>query len=117
MTADFWGACDTTVDVKWLDANLPDGYRGQYECISLNTSTLICTASKVTLDPDELNIGTGDHEDKQKTACHEVGHSVGLQHGDTKPDCMRNGEIPDLSVQWRRYGSGHHIPDHINPTY
>ena len=28
MSADFWGPCDSTVDVKWLDANLPDGQRG-----------------------------------------------------------------------------------------
>jgi hypothetical protein len=68
------------------------------------------------LDPAELNQGSGDHEDKQKTACHEVGHSVGLQGGPSKPDCMRNGEIPDLSLQWRKF-SDHHIFDHINPTY
>jgi hypothetical protein len=114
MSATFQSSCDSTTDVRWLDANLPAGQRGVYTCIDKGGD--ICFRANVTMDPNELNIGPNDHEDKLKTACHEAGHSVGLEHGNSKSDCMINGEIPDTTVQWRRY-STHHISDHINPRY
>ncbi len=117
MTVDLV-SCESTTDVRWRDADLPGGTRGTYACTSPTDPQPgdTCFASTVTLDPAELNEGTNDQEDKTKTACHEVGHSVGLQHGDNKSDCMINGELPSLDIQWRRY-SDHHIFDHINPTY
>jgi hypothetical protein len=117
MTADRVG-CTSATDVRWFDANLPGSIRGQYDCTNPGNPGPgdICLASDVTLDPDEINQGDDDPEDRKKTACHEVGHSVGLIHGDNKDDCMINGPIPDTTAQWRNF-SNHHVQDHINPTY
>jgi hypothetical protein len=76
----------------------------------------ICYHGQIILDPTEIDKGTDDDADRKKTACHEVGHSVGLQHGDNKLDCMIIGEIPAPTGQWKTFGT-HHINDHINATY
>lgn len=106
-------ACDASVDVEWLDANLPNGVTGQTVCTALNGN--ICLSYDVTLDPAEIDEGINDFWDRAQTACHEAGHTVGLRHGGTT-DCMLSGEVPDTSVQYRRYNS-HHKFDHINPNY
>lgn len=106
--------CDGETDIRWFDATLDGNVRGTYRCVTYAASG-ICAAAYIHLDPLELNEGANDEYDTTKTACHEVGHSVGLQHGDAKSDCMRNGEIPDTSVQWRRYSS-HHV-EHIDGYY
>ncbi len=80
-----FASCDSSTDVEWLDANLPFETRAQYVCANLSGS--ICLASEVTLDPAQINIGSNDPEDRKKSACHEAGHSVDLQHGDNKTDC------------------------------
>jgi hypothetical protein len=118
MTADFASSCDEWTDVKWNDADLPGDTRGDSMCLDPLgiEGQAKCYAARIRLDPDEINEGSDDAEDRKKTACHEVGHSVGLQHGDDKSDCMRNGEIPDTTAQWRTF-NGHHIGDHIDPAY
>lgn len=108
-------SCDTTTDVRWMDSNLqPAGVRGKYTCVALSSG--ICLRADVYLDPAEIDIGTNDFEDRRKSACHEAGHSVGLRHGDSVSDCMRNGEIPTTALKWRRFNE-HHIDDHINVEY
>ena len=79
---------------------------------------MICIASDIELDFAELDDGPNDTsdddwEDRRKTAVHEVGHSIGLGHDTIST--MRQGEIPDTSLTWRRY-SGHDIT-HINDEY
>jgi hypothetical protein len=111
--SDQFEACSSATDVRWLDANLPGGTRGQYICTNLGA---VCFASDITLDPAEIDVGANDSQDRSKTACHEVGHSaVGLQHGSAKTDCMINGEIPGTTQQWRSFNA-HHI-GHINDTF
>ena len=68
----------------------------------------ICIASDIELDFDELDDGPNDTsdddwEDRRKTAVHEVGHSIGLGHDTIST--MRQGEIPDTSLTWRRYSA------------
>lgn len=115
MSDAFLTCAPTSTDAQFFDANLPSGVRGRYTCTVLSGND-ICLAAELTVDPAQINIGDSDYYDRLKTFCHELGHSVGLQHGATKTDCMINGEIPDVGIQWRRY-STHHIDDHINPTY
>lgn len=111
---DFFASCNhTTTDVEWLDANLPDAIRGQYQCKVLNSG--ICNHSHVILDPAELNIGIDDDQDTTKTACHEAGHSVGLTHITGGSDCMRNGELPFPDEIYYTYNA-HHI-SHINGAF
>lgn len=104
--------CPSTVDVLWQEVNLAEGVRGSYSCRALNGN--ICDSAYVRLDVAEINEGSNDSWDTIKTACHEAGHSVGLIHGDLT-DCMRNDEIPNTDVQYRRYNSHH--KSHINGAY
>ena len=116
MSTTFQTSCISTTDVKWRDDDLDPGVQAQHQCVDLSSND-ICLASVITLDPEEINVGDLDPEDRLQTACHEAGHSVGLEHGANKNDCMIVAiDPPDASVQWRRY-SGHHIDDHIDPTY
>lgn len=117
MNAFYQATCNpgALTDAVWTDADLEGNVRGRYICTSLDLNS-ICRGSTIILDPAEINEGDNDWQDRYKTACHEAGHSVGLEHGENKTDCMINGEIPDTTIQWRRF-SAHHINDHINPTY
>lgn len=105
--------CTGNTDLVFFDADLP-GYRGQYYCQFYNAAGR-CNRGYLTVDPVELNIGANDEEDTTKTMCHEIGHSVGGRHGDAYIDCLINGEMPNLNIQWRTY-SPHHIW-HINDVY
>lgn len=102
--------CSGVTDVTFLDGNLATGYRGLYVCNDLRVST--CWASTVTLDPAEINLGANDEHDTSKTACHEIGHSVGLTHGGTT-DCMRSGEAPSPPATANVQYDAHHV-GHIN---
>ena len=113
----FQATCDVVHDdIIWLDGNLPDGVRGQAPCIIwISHDPDVCDSYDIVLDPAELNEGSNDELDTTKTACHEVGHTVGLSHSPTGDDCMRSGEIPSTDVKWRKYNS-HHV-GHINNYY
>jgi hypothetical protein len=105
-------------DVVWFDGNLPAGIRGQTFCEDFDGGN--CDQNYITLDPAEINIGSNDEADTTKTACHELGHSVGLTHGSgggdgTANDCMYSGERPNLNLQYERY-SAHHR-GHINAWF
>lgn len=110
-------ACDYTApgtDVVWLDADLPGSTRGQSVCFVFNTNGR-CDRNHVTLDPAQLNLSADPQGNRTKTACHEVGHTVGLRHGpgggDGRfDDCMVSGESTLV-----RYSSHHR--GHINAYF
>lgn len=83
-TTSFTSSCDLSgwaeTDVVWFDGNLQSGVRGQAVCEDFDGN--YCDQYYVTLDPAQLNIGGNDDADTTKTACHELGHTVGLTHGD-----------------------------------
>ena len=106
-------SCLNYTDVWWYKADLPAGARGQRICAVVGDIPSVCDRSNVSIDFVEVDIGSNDWEDRRKTACHELGHSVGLNH-DTE-SCMISGEIPNVNEQWRRYSS--HDVGHINAQY
>lgn len=98
--------CTGNTDIVWHKFNNPNP-RGQYICVDASgtSSQNQCQKAKVLLNPDQLN----DDVNREKTACHEVGHSGGLSHADDANDCMKNGAV---SSDHRDYNN-HHI-DHLN---
>lgn len=105
LFTDSYGSCNgTNTDVVFLDADLPSGVFGQYVCVDrVDGDSSKCDQSEVTFDPDYINgYGTQDDQQASKTACHEIGHSVGTGHGTT--DCTISGYYPSLIT----YGS-HHV--------
>lgn len=105
-------ACLSATDAWWYKADLPAGIRGSRSCVVVEAIG-ICDRSNLSIDFVEVDIGANDWEDRRKTACHELGHSVGLGHDTVS--CMVSGEIPNIAEQWRRY-SGHDI-SHMNAQY
>lgn len=99
--ADPNGDCVTATDTIWIaDTSLTPGTRGSYQCKEFN-STGYCASAYIRLNPDELT----DTLNLRKTACHELGHSLGLKHhADPYADCMMSGYI---SSGHQNYNSAH----------
>lgn len=107
MVRHFHSWCTIDTDVIWEFGNIdrPNGVRGVYTCRRRSGS--VCHQATLRIDP----VVTGDMVNHRKTACHELGHSVGLRHS---TQCMMSGAAPDDSIQYRRYRPHHiwHINDH-----
>lgn len=101
----FISSCSSVTDIYW-QLNSSIGARGDYICNAFNSAGE-CERATIRLNPSALT----DDQNRRKTACHEIGHSVGMQHGDTKTDCMINGAVGSGS-QWITYNS-HHV-SHAN---
>ncbi len=120
-----FGSGDKT-DMHMMDVNIPElGVRGQAFCTSHNLSGS-CNRFDVQLDTGEIGAQGGPYTaNVRKTICHEIGHTLGLDHYSKNPDwsspvegqhdCMISGATSD-NVTWRTYGE-HHINDHINPEF
>lgn len=112
-TVQYFSTCNLSgsgeTDVVWLDDNLPGDTRGETYCEDYDGD--YCDQSYLTLDPAEINEGSNDEADTTKTACHELGHTVGLTHNNTT-DCMIGGERPSLSTIYETYTAHHKW--HIN---
>jgi len=68
--------------------NLPNGATGAWLCL---WSTLFeCNRGRILLNQDMRTDGTSEAI-KWNTACHEIGHGVGFDHGDTGNNCMDGG--------------------------
>lgn len=104
------GCVNTTDLVMTQDTSL--GARGEYDCIIPNSQGN-CERAHLRFNPNNLPSAN----DRVKTACHEIGHSVGLKHGidgvdnDDYTDCMFSGAIPP-GLNFDEYDA-HHIA-HIN---
>jgi hypothetical protein len=111
-SCDLSGAPQT--DVKWGIGDLAPGTRGSTACAVFGSSGH-CDRNNITIDFAEIDKGDHDAADEWKTACHELGHSVGLTHGSDYEDCMISGEIPGTAIKWHQYGP-HHL-NHINDWF
>lgn len=107
MTKDRVPDCDEQTDAKFNTTDLGFGVKGRWTCVYPGNYPY-CRASR--LDFDRSNINSLD--DWKGSACHELGHSVGLAHGEGLPtdDCMSSYDHNDFS---ERIYNSHHVK-HIN---
>ncbi|WP_139177261.1 hypothetical protein [Geodermatophilus siccatus] len=120
------GPCANITDVWFqLSTTMGTSTRGDYECRLWNngpdgkpdSGDERCESAIIRIN-SRAGVLTDDQE-RRKTICHEIGHSVGLKHGNNPAnntnheynDCMKNGTVPDGNI-WRQYND-HHV-DHAN---
>lgn len=101
-TDTFTSSCSSLTDVVW-ESSTTISARGDQTCLATN-SVGECEQSRLRLNPNQLT----DDINRRKTACHELGHSVGLTHD---PGCMVSGAV---SVATETYTS-HHV-SHMNAS-
>lgn len=108
MKAETITAVDEDADVRFFRSDNSDlaGSLGVTFCNKWTQIPGICAGFHVVLNADLLTSTSY----RQKTACHEVCHSVGLSHGPTYGGCMISG------LSTINYYSSHHV-DHINNYY
>lgn len=102
-TRNFEDECSNLTDIIWIRD--PDmSYLGLYDCRYFNDADE-CEQAYVYLNPEKLE----DDPHRKSTACHEVGHSVGLTHhwDQSDDDCMLSGP-----VTFKKYNAHHR--EHIN---
>lgn len=101
-------ACNSDADVRFFKFKDPSSPNllGYSYCVKKTLDGWRCAGSYVFLNEAALLNTTM----RQKTACHEVGHTVGLSHGQTYGGCMMSGFFPDTIY------APHHV-DHINSYY
>lgn len=109
--------CAAGTDVWWAAKDLGGTLRGWAECVTWNSDRGVCDSADVILDLGRLNRGNDDWYDHRKTAVHEVGHTVGLDHHSPGAhDCaMIRGEIPGRDMKWRSFHA--HDIAHINDQF
>lgn len=135
-------SCSASADVRWREGGgLSDQILGEYRCTDWAgpAHPEVCYASDVVInrsahtyyadDPDGVvthsdgRIEAGEIElNLDMSACHELGHHLGLAHHDLgwystfDNDCMRSPwlEAEQASEGWRKYNKHHrdHIDDH-----
>lgn len=116
QSCDYEGGTET--DVVWLTTNLPAGVRGRTSCNDHHFPSGDCDQAYVKIDLAEIVAQGGPTEyNETKTACHELGHTVGLTHHENGTDwgCMVKGVVSS-DVKWRRYVT-HHKSTHINAWF
>lgn len=86
---DFPLACDSETDVQWAQGNA-DGNRGIWRCVDNSPTSAVCTKARLTVNVQAIdNDGGPPQLNLRKTACHELGHSVGQGHHERPyDDCM-----------------------------
>lgn len=121
-------ACNDTTDVKWQRVDVEGSARGRYSCQDEPRRPRVCTEAEVRIRPEAIqqdleDSGDGNPEpgeldlNRDKTVCHELGHSLGFDHHDLsyfqgpgpdhQKDCTVAGHVELDSGLWRRYNDRH----------
>jgi predicted Zn-dependent protease len=108
MTTGVQFACNDDADVTFfrVDSSIMGNNLGLSFCNKWTHISGVCAGAYVLLNSDYLVNTSYRH----KTACHEVGHTVGLTHGSAYGGCMISG-LSTLNTY-----STHHV-NHINSYY
>jgi len=95
-------------DVAFYLANRGDaGYLGVYDCIyTVSGQLTVCEHAHITYKSYYYTTWV----EKKSTTCHEIGHSVGLHHDNTRDTCLRSDELFPLDYS-------QHDKNHINGRY
>ncbi|WP_146207296.1 hypothetical protein [Nocardioides silvaticus] len=118
----FHSNCTSQTDARWEQVFYQEGVSGVTNCIDLNTNGR-CDQWRIRVSYGEIQQYAADPPaETRHTTCHELGHSVALDHyGATSPDgagnhsCMRSG-LWDGGQEWTRTYGPHHI-NHINSNW
>lgn len=118
MDREFETSCDTLTDVLVQEGSA-SGNRGiewcQYEDGNGDCQSAVIRVSRSTISADTAP-GSGFSKNMHKTARHEIGHTLGLNHdgtswneaaGSTWRDCMVTGRVPDSSAAAISYSREH----------
>ena len=106
------GACTSTTDLQLIVSNLQAGFWGLYMCDTFKAagSGFECQQASVYTDLESIQNAFPTDSAKRLKAyeynwCHEVGHSLGLFHGNTSSfNCMRSiGSMSLDTSQQSRY--------------
>lgn len=129
VTQVFHASCTDSTDVRvgqqWLAANT----YGQTSCAKLqDDAPYYCDRWRVRINFEEIqNDASNVTNQVRKTACHEIGHTVGVDHYDAYPNyapspdgagnhsCMRSGIWDSGALAYRTLGP-HHI-GHVNAWF
>lgn len=129
VDAVFYSSCaDSTIDARWTLFE-QDGVFGKWDCAD-NQSTIVegqwvCKSAFLMLNSEMINSVATPGKQATKTACHELGHGLGLAHYFSTSDpeypgataCLRSGTwTTGWGSGWNQYAP-HHVSGHINPWF
>lgn len=119
--------CTSATDVRWQQRHIAVGVLGQVNCRSGALSSGVCGSWRVRIAWGEIRFyATNDNYEARHTICHELGHTVALNHYGpnniitSSPDapahsCMRSGVWDSGAVEYKSYGADHRA--HINAYF
>ncbi len=119
----YHSTCTATTDVRWSQGSVPGSYANAV--CKVRNSKGYCGRYRITLNKAVIDASAYPASQRRKTACHELGHTVGVQHyygnaypgSDTTHSCLRTSGVPAPNKSWHtRYGV-HHRVVHINPWF
>lgn len=120
----FHSSCTTSTDVRWHLEPI-EGAFGMAFCFQRTDNQAYCDRYKLVLNSELIVDAAHPSSQRRKTACHELGHTVGVRHyfeddfpgADTSHSCLRSGPVPTADQAWHTRFGPHHRLYHINPHF